>query len=98
MPDPVRITCEPSGRIAAVPRGTTLFDAVRAAGLPLGASCDGDGVCAACGLRVLAGAGGLSRERPFERDLKARNGVDPALRISCLARVLGEVTVRATYW
>ena len=98
MSDTVRITCEPSGRIAEVPTGITLFDAVRGLGLPVGASCDAEGVCAACGLRVLAGQAGLSRERPFERDLKRRNRIDPDVRISCLARVTGEVTVRATYW
>lgn len=98
MTDTVRITCEPSGRVADVPAGTTLFDAVRGVGLPVGASCDAEGVCAACGLRVLDGAERLTRERPFERDLKARNGIPGDLRISCLARVMGDVTVRATYW
>jgi ferredoxin len=98
LSDTVRITCEPSGRVAEVPSGTTLFDAVRGLGLPVGASCDADGVCAACGLRVTSGPGALSRERAFERDLKARNRIDRDIRISCLARVMGDVTVRATYW
>jgi ferredoxin len=94
----VRITCLPSGRQADVPAGTNLFTAVRAMGLPVGASCDAEGVCAACGLEVVAGAAGLSRETPFEAELKARNGVPAGQRISCLARVLADVTVQATYW
>lgn len=100
MPSPptARITCLPSGRTADVPRGTSLFAAVRGMGLPVGASCDAEGVCAACGLEVVSGAAGLSRESPFETELKARNAVPAGQRISCLARVLAEVTVRATYW
>jgi len=94
----VHITCVPSGRVACVPRGTSLFDAVRGIGLPVGASCDADGVCGACGLVVVEGAAALSRESAFEVDLKNRNRVPPDQRISCLARVHGHVTVRATYW
>ncbi len=92
------MTCEPSGVVTAVPAGTTLFDAVRGAGLPLAASCPAEGVCARCGVVVLNGADALSRESDFERELKARNGVPAALRIACLARVRGDVTVQATYW
>ena len=98
MPPTVRITCAPSGRVAEVPSGTTLFAAVRALGLPVGASCDAEGVCAACGLVILEGADALSRESPFETSLKARNRVPVEQRISCLTRVMGDVTVRATYW
>lgn len=98
MPRYVRVRCAPSGRVAEVPAGTTLFDAVRTTGLPVGASCDAEGVCGACGLRIEDAPEALSRETPFERGLKTRNGVDAAMRISCLARVLDDVTVRATYW
>lgn len=92
------MTCEPSGVVAEVPAGTTLFDAVRGAGLPLAASCPAEGVCARCGVRVVEGADALSRETAFERELKSRNGVPGDQRIACLARVKGAVRVSATYW
>ena len=94
----VRVRFEPSGREIRVRPGTALLAAARQAGLPVGSSCDGDGICAACGLRILEGAPNLTRERPLETKAKADNGIDAALRLSCLARVTGDVVVTADYW
>lgn len=85
----------PAVRIA---EGATLMDAVRAAGLPLARACDGDGLCARCGVRVLRGATALSIESESERTAKVRNRVEPAQRLACLTEVRGAVTVTATYW
>jgi 2Fe-2S ferredoxin len=87
---------EPLGKQVAVPAGTSVLSAARLAGVPLGASCDGDGVCAACGVKVLAGD--PTREGPLERRSKAANGTDPTLRLACLLPVRGPLTVTTTYW
>lgn len=88
---------EPSGRVARVQPGETLFAVARSLGLPVGTSCRAEGICGRCGLRVLAGTG-LSPEGPAEVRVKAANGVDPALRLSCLAEVHGDLVVTADYW
>ena len=93
-----RVRFQPMALDLEVPAGTTLLSAARAAGLPIGASCDGDGICGACGLRVLAGAAALSRERPLERGCRQANRVPDTHRLACLARVKGDVEVRADYW
>jgi 2Fe-2S ferredoxin len=93
-----RVRCTPSGREVEVEAGTSLLAAARLAGLPVGSSCDGDGVCGKCGLRVVEGADALSPETPEETKAKAANRVDVGERLACLALVLGDVAITARYW
>lgn len=86
----------PAGIEREVAKGTRLIDAVRDAGLPIARACGDDLVCAKCGVRVLAGA--LAREKAIERRAKARNRVDPALRLACAVRVSGDLELTADYW
>jgi adenylate cyclase len=82
-------------RVEVAP-GTTLLDAVRLTGLPIARACGGGGLCARCGLEVVAGQ--LASEGPDEADAKARNRIDPSLRLACRVRVEGALEVRASYW
>ncbi|MFT5679150.1 MAG: ferredoxin [Myxococcota bacterium] len=88
---PAEITVSIDGR-------TTLFEAANQAGLPVGSSCQAEGICAHCGLRILSGLENLSTESPLEKRVKTANRVDPLLRLSCLVRIRGPVTVTADYW
>ncbi len=85
-------------RSVCVPRGATLLAAAREAGLPLATACGGRALCARCGVRVVAGEGSVSSESPRERRIKARNRIEPALRLACLTRLAGPVEVSAPYW
>ena len=96
-PEPL-IRFQPSGRSLRVRIGTTLFEAVRRAGLPMASACGADGICARCGVRVLAGAAGLSPETEGEALRKRSNRIDPELRLACRAQVRGDVEVTAGYW
>jgi len=90
---------EPRGLHLEVDVGTTLFQAARSLGLPVGTACEAEGICGRCGLRPLSGAEHLSPETPSERRVKADNDVDPTLRLSCIVRVLGgPLVVTADYW
>jgi len=93
-----RIRFLPSGRELRVAPGTTLLEAARRAGLPIASACGADGLCARCGVRVLAGSAALSAEDEVEARQKRRNRVDPALRLACRAAVSGDVEVSASYW
>ena len=81
-----------------MPAGTTLLDAAVQAGLPVARSCGADGMCAKCGLVVVAGAEHLSPETPDEARIKQRNRVDAELRLACRARIEGDVVATAHYW
>ena len=89
---------QPSGRALRVERGTTLLEAARRAGLPMASACGADGICARCGVRVLAGSLALSPETEAEARRKRKNRIDPALRLACRAAALGDVEVTAGYW
>jgi ferredoxin len=78
--------------------GTTLLEAAHRAGLPLASACGADGLCARCGVRVLAGAESLSPETEAERRQKRRNRIEPELRLACRAAALGDVLVTTGYW
>jgi ferredoxin len=47
---------------------------------------------------VASGADGLSTESEHERRVKEMNRVEAGARLSCLARVVGDVVVTARYW
>lgn len=88
----------PSGRRIRVAAGTTLLHAVRRAGLPLAGACGAEGLCARCGVIVLAGAEALTAEGAEEAQAKARNRVDPAQRLACRLAVEGDLEVTTPYW
>lgn len=81
-----------------VPEGEVLMKALLRAGRPVASSCNGDGVCGKCRIEVVKGAENLSAETPLEIFLRDRYKLAPEFRISCQTRVLGPVTVDASYW
>jgi len=93
------VSFQPSGRAIEVPAGSTLLDAALAAGLPIARACGADGLCARCGVRILAGAEtGVDAESAAEVAVRRRNRLDPALRLACRAHVLGDLELTAPYW
>jgi adenylate cyclase len=88
----------PSDRKVCVPRGTSLLEAVRRAGLPIARACSGDGACGRCGLRILVGGETVAGESPGEVRAKARNRVDADVRLACRIGVDRDLTVTSPYW
>ena len=82
-----------------VPEGTVLMKALLDNDKPVASSCDGDGVCAKCKIVVTEGLQNLSPENETEIFLKDSNHIlQKNMRISCQTKVLGDITVDATYW
>jgi ferredoxin len=84
-----------------VAAGETLWRALRRAGHPIAAACDGDGVCGHCAVRVVDGARALRPLRParLERAVLAQHGAGSDARLSCLVKVAGEgLVVTTSYW
>jgi ferredoxin len=88
----------PSDKSLRVPEGTNLLDAVKLAGLPLARACDGHGLCARCGIRILANSDPLPVEDAEEQDAMLRNEIDRELRLACKIELCGDLTVTAPYW
>ena len=92
----VEIRFRPSGRSVRVPRGTTLLEAARVAGLPAARACGGDLLCGRCACTVVSGA--APDESDAERRTKHRNRVDAGKRLSCALRLDRSVEVTAPGW
>lgn len=87
-----------SGRQIEVQSGVVLMDALLDAGVPVASSCAGEAVCGKCLLVVVEGAENLSPPTDDEKFLRESQTITKPGRISCQARVLGDVTVDAPYW
>lgn len=94
----VTVRFEPFRREVRVAAGSTLFEAARAAGVPVGCSCHQTGICGRCAVRPLEGGGALSPEAPDEAAVKRRNRIPDEERLACVARAEGDVTLTADYW
>lgn len=92
----VRFVTSAGERSIDVRRGTSLMRAAVKAGLPMGQSCRGLGICAACKVRVLSGEVGAADL--LERALSARHPLDVGERYACRARVEGSCAITTTYW
>jgi uncharacterized 2Fe-2S/4Fe-4S cluster protein (DUF4445 family) len=90
VPDEVTVTFEPPGVSVAVPRGATVLDAARRAGVPLSSTCGGVGTCGDCAVRVVAGR----VEPPGATEAASLASAPPDVRLACMLHVAGPLTVR----
>lgn len=81
-----------------VDSGANLMKALLENDLPVASSCRGDGVCAKCRVRVLAGAKNLSPETEIESMRREQFEFDRDERLSCQAEVFGDITIDTSYW
>jgi len=83
----------PGGRAVRVPRGSSVLEASRIAGVAHASVCGGRGRCSTCRVRVLAATGGLPRPRADERRTLARIGAPQDVRLACQLRPRAALTV-----
>ena len=90
------VTFTPLGRSASAKENETVLDVARRAGVPLGNSCGGVGICARCRVRVLSGEENLSP--PTSVELRFSKGFAEGERMACQAVVRGNCEVTTSYW
>jgi adenylate cyclase len=83
----------PDGRVAQVPRGTTVLEASRAIGFPHAGVCGGRGRCSTCRVRLGRGAEGLAAPSTEEAKVLQRVGAPPNVRLACQIRPTGGIDV-----
>lgn len=83
----------PGGRQVVVPRGLTVLEASRIAGIPHASVCGGRGRCSTCRIRVGRGADRLSPPESDELQVLARIGAPPGVRLACQARPNGNLAL-----
>lgn len=84
-----KVTFSEYGVIVEVPKGTTLLDAARLAGIGIRSLCGGRGLCGKCKVLVRGSVKHELRKEP----LLSRDEVERGYVLACLTRVLGDVEV-----
>ncbi|HEV7873838.1 MAG TPA: adenylate/guanylate cyclase domain-containing protein, partial [Enterovirga sp.] len=88
----VRITY-PEDRVVAVPRGFSLLEASRLAGIPHQSVCGGRGRCSTCRVVITAGFKGQPGPTPQERTTLMRIKAGPNVRLACQFRPQHDLSV-----
>ncbi len=88
----------PLGKSKVVRAGATVLAAANQVEVPIGQSCNGDGICGWCKVRVVEGLDRLAPPSTQEARLMREKGFGDNERAACLAKVTGDVTVTTTYW
>ncbi len=83
----------PDGRQALAPRGFSILEASRFAGIPHISMCGGRGRCSTCRIRVGAGLDALPPPNPAEANTLAAIGAAGDIRLACQVRPLADVDV-----
>jgi adenylate cyclase len=73
----------PGGRRVIVPRGYTVLEASRLAGIPHASMCGGRGRCSTCRVRIVQGVESLPRPTEAERRVLHRVKAPPLVRLAC---------------
>ena len=81
-----------------VEKGVNLMRALLDGGLPVASSCNGDGVCAKCRIKIIDGRENLSPETDIEALRRETHEIPRSERLSCQAEVLGDITIDTSYW
>ena len=83
----------PNHQVVTVPKGFTVLEASRQAGIAHASVCGGRGRCSTCRVRVDAPHGGLPEPQPAEARVLARVGAAANVRLACQLRPLLDITV-----
>jgi 2Fe-2S ferredoxin len=78
--------------------GANLMKSLLAAQIPVASSCNGDGVCAKCRIRITKQGENTSPPNETEIFLREKFNLKPQDRISCQTQVLGDLEIDASYW
>ncbi len=83
----------PDGRAVRIPKGLSVLDASRRAGIPHASVCGGRARCSTCRVRVLLGSESLPPPSPVEARVLAPLGADRAVRLACQLKPMGDISI-----
>lgn len=83
------------GKSGEVPEDVSVLEAAELLGFPLEHDCGGNASCSTCRVEVMVGDENLSEMDFEEQDLLDREALtEPYHRLSCQAKILGDVMVQ----
>ncbi len=83
----------PDGRAVRIPKGLSVRDASRRAGIPHASVCGGRARCTTCRVRVLLGVDTLPPPSPAETWALAPLGADRAVRLACQLKPVADISI-----
>jgi adenylate cyclase len=83
----------PDGRAVRIPKGLSVLDASRRAGIPHASVCGGRARCSTCRVRVLLGSDRLPPPSPIEARVLAPLGADRAVRLACQLKPVADISI-----
>jgi adenylate cyclase len=83
----------PGGQSVRVPRGFSVLDASRSAGIPHASICGGRGRCSTCRIRVIGGTDQIPAPSAGEQAVLRRVAAGPQVRLACQLRPQGDINV-----
>jgi adenylate cyclase len=83
----------PDGRAVRIPKGLSVLDASRRAGIPHASVCGGRARCTTCRVRVLLGSESLEPPSPTETRALAQLGADRAVRLACQLKPMADISI-----
>jgi len=83
----------PDGRAVRIPKGLSVLDASRRAGIPHASVCGGRARCSTCRVRVLLGSESLASPSPAETRVLAPLGADRAVRLACQLKPTADISI-----
>jgi adenylate cyclase len=83
----------PDRRAVRIPKGLSVLDASRRAGIPHASVCGGRARCSTCRVRVLLGGESLAPPSPAETRVLTHLGADRAVRLACQLKPMADISV-----
>ena len=83
----------PDGRAVRIPKGLSVLDASRRAGIPHASVCGGRARCSTCRVRVLLGWEHLAPPSPAETRVLSPLGADRAVRLACQLKPMADISI-----
>ncbi|MGC2198722.1 MAG: adenylate/guanylate cyclase domain-containing protein [Stellaceae bacterium] len=83
----------PDGRAVRIPKGLSVLDASRRAGIPHASVCGGRARCSTCRVRVLLGLDSLPPPSPVETRVLAPLAADRAVRLACQLKPVADISI-----
>jgi adenylate cyclase len=83
----------PDGRAVRIPKGLSVLDASRRAGIPHASVCGGRARCTTCRVRVLVGSESLPPPSPVEARILAPLHLDRTVRLACQLKPTANISV-----
>ena len=81
-----------------VPVQSNLMKSIQSKHIPVASSCDGDGVCKKCKVKIIQGLEFVNSPTHIEEEWFLKNPDQIGYRLSCQVKVNGPIAVDSDYW